>query len=423
MKLWIYLFLIFLLTSEKSKASCTLAVTINNAISASTVDYIDRAHSRALESQCGALFIRMNTPGGTLQSTRLIVEKILASTIPVICLISPTGGHASSAGAIILQACHINGGLKATNLGAATPILSTGGDTPPDLRSKLINDTVSWLMGFTKLRGRNLKISKEIVTEAKSLTVEEAVKEKVLDILAQDEDDFINQALGRSVLVGNDTVTFKDKGVVQEFLPDLRYRILSFVADPEFAYLLFMGSLGLLYVEVTHPGLIAPGVIGGIGLVLSLVAFHKLEVVWGGLALILLGILFLVLEIFVPSFGALGVGGLISLFVGSLFLFDTEATGYALPLSLISSVVGVLAIFMGAIGYLALKTMRLKSRDMDSDLKDSIGIVSRVEENGTKGQLEIQGETWNFTSDEGLSVGDSVQVMSRQGLVLKVRKK
>ncbi|KHD89579.1 MAG: membrane protein necessary for nodulation/competitiveness [Bdellovibrio sp. ArHS] len=420
-KTLIALFILFMF-SLQAQATCTLAVTINDAITASTSDYLARAESIAKDNRCEALFVRMNTPGGSLQSTRLIVEQILRSEIPYLCLITPSGGGAGSAGAIILQACHVNGGLTATNIGAATPILGTGENTPEDLRKKIINDTVSWMEGVTQLRGRNLDFAKEIVTEAKSLSSEAAHKAKALDILAQNEMDFLKQAEGRKVLV-NEKKEFTVKvSELREFSPDLRYKVLSFVADPEFAYLLFMGSLGLLYVEITHPGLIAPGVIGGIGLVLSLVAFHKLDIVWGGLALILLGIVFLILEIFVTSFGLLGIGGLVAVFVGSLFLFDAQATGYTLPLSLILSVVAVLGFFFLGIGYLALKTIRHKSKDADADLASHKGVVVAVEALGHRGQIQIMGETWFFVSEDSLQVNDQVQVTGRQGLTLNVKK-
>ncbi|WP_347357812.1 nodulation protein NfeD [Bdellovibrio sp.] len=422
MKFLMLLFMAFFVGAA-AQADCTTSITINEAISASTSDYLERAERRSVENKCSSLYLRINTPGGSLQSTRLIVERILASPVPYLCLIAPRGGHAGSAGAIILQACHVNGGLTATNIGAATPILGSGGETPEDLRKKLINDTVSWMEGVTKLRGRSLKFSKEIITEAKSLSSEVAHQEGALDILATSELDFLEKAQGRKVLIGEK----KEPSIVavhdlQEFAPDLRYKVLSFVADPEFAYLLFMGSLALLYVEITHPGLIAPGVIGGIGLVLSMVAFHKLDVTWGGLALILLGIAFLIAEMFIPSFGALGIGGLIAVFVGSVFLFDAQTTGYSLPLSLIISVVGVLGIVFLGIGYLALKTIRLKTKDADAQMQSTDGVVMTVEGNGHRGQVEIIGEIWNFVSEDPLQVKDRVHVTGRQGLTLNVKK-
>ncbi|WP_246845615.1 nodulation protein NfeD [Bdellovibrio sp. ZAP7] len=422
MKLFVPVLLMLLLgTKVSSAATCTLAITINEAITASTTDYLERAEKRALENKCDSIFVRMNTPGGSLMSTRRIVERMLASKVPYLCLITPRGGHAGSAGAIILQACHVNGGVIATNVGAATPILGTGEKMPDDLRNKMINDIVSWLEGVTTLRGRDLKFSKDIVTEAKSVSSAKAVESKALDILAEDEADFLKKAEGRKVLMQDKAPIQVVVGDLREFTPDTRYQILSFIADPEFAYLLFMGSLGLLYVELTHPGLIAPGVIGGIGLVFSMIAFHKLEVAWGGLALILLGIGFLIAEIFIPSFGILGVGGLVSLFVGSVFLFD-QSTGYTLPYTVILPVVlAIGAVFFG-VGYLALKTLRLRSRDADQDLKDNVGVVVSTDENGHRGQMQIMGETWNFVSEDSLKPGEPVNVTARQGLTLNVKK-
>ncbi len=411
-----------LLLGVKTSAACTVAVTINEAISASTFDYLERAEKRALERKCDSIFVRVNTPGGSLQSTRYIVEKMLASSIPYLCLITPSGGHAGSAGAIILQACHVNGGLTATNIGAATPILGTGEKMPDDLRNKMINDTVSWLDGITQLRGRSQKFSKEIVTEAKALSSEDAQKIGAIDILANNEAEFLTKAQGRKVLVENKKEIEVKVGDLQEFTPDLRYKVLGFVADPEFAYLLFMGSLGLLYVEITHPGMIAPGVVGGLGLILSMVAFHKLDVAWGGLALILLGIAFLVAELFLPSFGALGIGGLVAVFVGSLFLFD-PATGNQLPLSLIIPAVLILGVFFLGIGYLALGTIRLKRNDWDHDLQKSEGRVVSISQNGHSGQIQITGEIWKFVSEDSLEVNDIVHVTTRQGLTLNVKKK
>lgn len=416
------IFLSLFFVAGIAQADCTLAVTVNGAISAATSDYLERAEKRAIEKNCSSLFLRVNTPGGHLQSTRIIVEKILASPIPYLCLITPSGGHAGSAGAIILQACHVNGGVTATNIGAATPISGGGEQISDDLRKKLINDTVSWLEGVTKLRGRNLDFSKEIITEAKALSSETAVKEKALDILANNEADFLEKAKGREVVIQDKAATAVAVGDLVEFAPDTRAKVLNFIADPEFAYLLFMGSIGLLYVEITHPGLIAPGVVGGMGLVLSMIAFHKLDVEWGGLALILLGIVFLVLELFVPSFGILGAGGLISVFVGSLLLFDRETSGYSLSLPLIFSVVGTLAVIFLGVGYLALKTIRHKSSDADSDLLKSIGTVVVTDESGHEGQIQIMGEMWKFTSDDVLKVGDAVQVIARQGLTLNIKK-
>lgn len=408
----------FALPSE----ACTLSISVNEPVSASTLDYFQRAEKKAAEQNCLSIFVRMNTPGGNLATTRLIVSHILASKVPYLCLITPAGAHAGSAGALILQACHVNGGVEATNIGAATPISSTG-EMPEDLRKKMINDTVSWMEGVTRLRGRDLKFSEEIITLAKSVTSEEAVKANALDLLVSNEKEFLEKSQGRKTILGERQEHVVATGELNEFLPDMRHKVLSFVSDPEFAYLLFMGSLGLLYVEITHPGMIAPGVVGGIGLVLSLITFHKLDVTWGGMALILLGMGFLIAELFLPSFGILGVGGIIAVFVGSLFLFDTVATGYSLPLTLILSVVVTLGVVFLSLGYLALKTLKHKSQDTDSDLRSRTGEVVTVDETALQGQIQIMGETWNFVATSPVQVGDLVQVLDRKGLTLQVQKK
>lgn len=420
-----FLGVLFLSLSVFAQEKCTVGVTIREPIGAATLDYLTRAEKFAAENNCGSIFVRMNTPGGSLQSTRLIIEKILASRVPYLCLISPSGGHAGSAGAIILMACHVSGGVTATNIGAATPILGPGssGEMPKDLRNKMVNDTVSWLEGIAKLRGRNMQFAKDIVTEAKAVSVDEAVKLKALDFVVNNELEFLNKAKGHKVLVREDKDVGVEVGTVREFEPDLRYQILNFTADPEIAYLLFMGSIALLYAEITHPGLVAPGVIGGIGLILSLIAFHKLDVAWGGLALILLGIGFLIAEVFVTSFGILGVGGIVSFVVGSLLLFDRETTGYTLPWPLIAAVTIVVAGFLLGLGFLALRTVRKRRKDTDFDLKTKRVRLASVDSTGRTGKVEILGEFWNFISDEELKQTDEVEVLDRQGLTLKIRKK
>jgi membrane-bound serine protease (ClpP class) len=403
------------------KDTCTLAITVNGIISAAIKDYLERAETEAQKRNCGSIFLRMNTPGGELQATRLIIERIIASKVPYLCLITPSGGHAGSAGALILQACHVNGGLAATNVGAATPILGGGQTLSEDLRKKIINDTVSWSQGLAKLRGRNLEFARDIVTEAKAISSEEAVQLKALDIYAKDEADFLQKSSNRKVQIGD----AKDQPVVvgplSEYQTDFRYKILNLIADPELAYLLFMASLALLYFEITHPGFVAPGVIGAMGLVLSLIAFHKLDVQWGGLALMILGIGFLVAEVFVPSFGILGIGGVLALVVGSIFLFDPSITGYSLPLSLVLTVSICLgAVFIG-LGMLAMRTYRRGGKNLDAAHLGNQGVVVRTE-NESSGQLEILGEVWSYESSDHLELGDKVEILSRRGLVYLVKK-
>ncbi len=422
MKSFLSLLFLTILFSESVWADCTLKITVNGTVSVATTDYVQRAIEKAQEKKCDSILLNLNSPGGHLQSTRLIVEDILASPIPFLCLVTPAGGHAGSAGAIIILACHINGGVPATSIGAATPIVSSGENIPSDLRQKMINDTVSWLEGIAKLRGRNEGFSKEIVTAAKSLTMENAHKIRAVDFYVNSEEEFLEKAQGAKAKVGEQELEIK-VGPLVEFMPDMRHRVLKVVADPEIAYLMFMGSLALIYFEVTHPGTIVPGVLGGMGLILSLVAFHKLEVVWGAFALIILGVILLVAEIFVTSFGMLGLGGLVSFIIGSTLLFDTESTGYELPLMMIFAVALMLSGFMLLLGWFALKTMKLKKQSgMDVYIDAQAKVVSIKDESGFSGQVEVRGETWNFVSTKVLKIGDTVRVQAVKGLTLSVNK-
>lgn len=403
----------------QAEENCTLEIKIAGAIGSATTDYLDRAMAKAEELECTSILTLINTPGGNLESTRIIVERILNSKIPFLCLVAPQGAHAGSAGAIILQACHINGALNATNIGAATPIAGTGQELGEDLRKKLINDTVSWLEGVTKLRGRNMEFSKQIVEDAKAVSSEEAYKIKAIDILAQDIQAFLDAANGRTVKI-EDKDVIVTIGAIESYKHDSRFHLLQIFSDPQIAYLLFMGSLALLYFEFTHPGTIAPGVIGAIGLIVSLISFHKLDVWWGGLALMILGVVFLIAEIFVTSFGALGIGGIIAFVLGGIFLFDESQTAYSLPLMTILPTAIVLGGTMIGIGYMLLQTRVLRVRTGSEEMVGKTGSVTKASKNRTLAM--IQGEIWTVKSADELQVGDEIKVHSMTGLVLTVEK-
>ncbi len=409
--------------------ACLVEVKIEGTIGAGTLDLIQRASQQSATNDCTAVFLKINTPGGSLQSTRLIVEEILASRVPFLCLVTPEGGHAGSAGAIILLACHINGALPTTNIGAATPILGGGKEAGEDLRKKIINDTVSWLKGVSQRHGRNQEFAEKIITEAKSVTGAEAFDIKAVDILAKSEADFLENFDGKEISV-NDTNKVKLQLTPRiQFEPDLRSAILQFVSDPEIAYLMFIGSLGLLYYEITHPGMILPGITGAIGLVLSLTAFHKLDVVWSGLLLILLGIGLMIAELFIASFGIVGIGGAVSFFIGSVLLFNTETHGFTLSYSVIFGCLVLIGVMILGLGYLALQVFKLKNKDNEAALEENIGEIISVRATDTRnkngklifeGQVSVLGEIWIFESEEALQPGDRVKIFDRKGLKVKV---
>jgi membrane-bound serine protease (ClpP class) len=420
MKILIISFFILFCSIIARAETCTLEIKIEGIIGPGISDYVDRAIQKAQNEKCGSILALMNTPGGNLESTRIIVEKILNSPVPFLCLVTPQGAHAGSAGAIILQACHVNGALHATNIGAATPIAGNGQDIAKDLRKKVINDTVSWIESLVQLRKRNLDFAKKMVTEAKSFSSEEAFKEKAIDILSNNVDEFLKETKGKEVLVGKDKMKVMP-GEIIVYNTDSRFFVLQLLSDPQISYLVFMGSIALLYFEFTHPGMIAPGVFGSIGLILSLMSFHRLDVWWGGVALIFLGIIMLILEMFVPSFGALGVGGIIAFILGGIFLFDTSQTAYHLPLYTILPTALVLGGLMIGIGFLALRNRKIKVKTGSENM---IGKKLKIAflENSRKGKVKYHGEFWNFESHSDVEEGDQVIVTEVNGLTLKVKK-
>lgn len=417
---WFFSILLVFGFSTVASANCTVQVDLTETVGPVTLDNLHRVKKRAAEKGCSSIFLRINTPGGSLQTTRLIVEEILNSPIPYLCLVTPSGGHAGSAGAIILQACHVAGAMQATNLGAATPIAGSGQEMPEDLRKKMVNDTRSWMEGITKLRGRNVQFGRDIIVDAKAVSAEEAYDLKAIDFLAKRESDFLEFSKGREVKLSESTVTTVAVGPIQVFEPDLRSKALELVTDPQVAYLIFMGSLGLLYFEVTHPGTILPGVLGAMGLVVGLVSLHKLDVWWGGLLLILLGLGFMIAEAFLPSFGVLGIGGIASFFLGSLFLFDKAETGVELPLMLILVVTGMLSAVTLGLGYLAYKTFGVKTLGDEKELIGKTAVVASVNGSGTVGQVEVYGERWKFKGGPRVALGDEVRITAIKGLTLSI---
>jgi len=406
-----------------SQQNCTLEIKLNSVIGAGSLDYLERAMSAARHKNCNSILMLINTPGGNLQTTRDMVQLILNSDIPVLCLVYPSGAHAGSAGAIILQACHVAGAVEATNIGAATPISATGGQLSKDLRKKILNDTISWLDGITKMRGRDLKFSHDIITQAKAVDAKEALKLGAIDTVSSDIDDYLKFANGRTVRLSAKKEVQVKVGELVPYEPDARTQILSLIADPEIAYLMFLGSLGLIYFEVTHPGMMAPGVVGGIGFVLSMISMNKLNVSWGAVALVLLGLVFMIAEAFVPSFGALGIGGTVAFVLGSLFLFDPATSGYSLPLTLILPTSIFLGLVLMGLAYLAFQTRHVKRRATYDVLVGKIAKVVQLDDNSLRaGLIEVNGETWKFLSKVDIALNDEVKVTSYKGLTLNVEK-
>ncbi len=405
------------------QSDCTLSTEIRDVVGPATYDYLQRVQSRAKEKKCQSVLVRVNTPGGSLQSTRKIVELIMTSSIPYLCLIYPSGGHAGSAGAIIMQACHVNGAVEATNIGAATPVSGLGQEIPEDMKKKLFEDTRSWVEGLARYRGRSIEFARDIVLKGRALDAKEAVKEKAIDVVVNDIEEFLEFASGRPVRLNSDKKTRVSVAALEYFHPGLRHNIMQVFSNPQWVYLIFMGSLGLLYFEMTHPGSLLPGVVGALGLVISLMNFHVLGVSWGAVLLILLGAGFMFAELFVPSFGALGLGGLTSFVVGSLLLFDGNS-GYDFPLSLVIVTSVVLALIMFGVGLLAIQATRRGILNREREQMEGQEVsVRHFNSNKKRGIGFCRGELWKIQSEDRLNEEDVVIIKEVRGFTLVVHKK
>jgi len=441
----IYTLLLFsllpLLMPAVTHAGTALLLDIQGAIGPAVAEDVTRTLDTAASRKASLVILRMDTPGGLDQAMRAIIKDILASPVPVATFVGPKGARAASAGTYILYASHIAAMAPATNLGAATPVKIGGLSSAPNpmpkqgqkektpvenpepqgdaMQHKMVNDAAAYIRGLAELRGRNADWAEKAVREAVSLSATQALKERVIDVMAEDVGQLLTRIDGRKLTTSRGDMNLHSKDLTVETVErNWRSKLLGVITDPNVAYILMLLGIYGLFFELANPGFVLPGVIGGICLLLALFAFQVLPINFAGLALIVLGIAFMIAEVFAPGFGVLGLGGVLAFVAGSIMLMDSTLPGYAISLSLIIAVALSSAAFFFLIVGMAVKARR---RPVVSGAEEMIGLVGVAHETFSEhGQVQIHGEIWQAESMEPLQKGQPVCVVSRKDLVLLV---
>jgi len=418
-----------------------VVLEVDGVIGPGMADYVVRKIEAATPDDTGLIVLRMDTPGGLDTSMREIIRAMIASPVPVVVYVAPGGARAASAGTYITYAAAVAAMAPGTNLGAATPIQigapsmpapkglpgSDGKgktDAPPlstrDTETrKMISDAVAYIRGLAQIHGRNAEWATEAVREAASLPASEALKLKVIDVIADDVPDLLRKIDGRTAIVAGQAQPLATAGLeIVTDAPDWRTRLLTIITDPNVAYLLMLlGAYGLIF-ELSNPGAVLPGVVGTISILVALFALNMLPIDYAGAGLVLLGIALMVAEVFIGSFGVIGAGGIAAFAIGSIIMFQSNVPGFALSLSLVIAATAVTAGFLALVFVLLLRSRRHRVVTGSEAMIGAEG--ETVEWQGDNGKIRIMGEIWKAHARQPLLPGVRIRVVSRKDLVLTV---
>lgn len=423
MKFFVFFISLFVFTPHTVWAQKVVSIKIDGPINPVTADFIHQSINYARGKKAVCLLIHLNTPGGLLKSTRMIVTDLLESPVPIIVYVSPEGAQAGSAGVFITLAANISAMAEASNIGAAHPVMMQG-SIDSIMSQKVTNDAAAFIRSIAAKRNRNVEWAEDAVRNSVSISAAEAVLKKVVDLIAFSDRDLLNQVDGRQIKLNTGTVTLRTKNAaIETFGMSWTDKFLNIISDPNVAYLMMMlGFFGILF-ELFNPGVILPGIVGIIALILAFYAMHTLPINYAGLALIIFGIFLLLIEIKVASHGMLAIGGIVSLLLGSMLLIKVSSP---LELAHISKVVIIAAttvvslLFLFVIG-VGVKAQRLKVVTGIEALIGATGLAMDPLE--PAGRVKVQGEIWNAISVSGIiDKDDTIRVTAMKKFILSVEK-
>jgi membrane-bound serine protease (ClpP class) len=391
-------------------------IEISGSINPAVADFLKKGINKASGDGVSCIIIKIDTPGGLAESMRKIVMAIFASKVPVVTYVAPSGARAASAGVMITIAADIAAMAPGTNIGAAHPVGAGGKDIGGKMSEKVTNDMVAHVKSIAQKRGRNVQWVEKAVRESVSVTETEALEANVIDIVAKDLDDLIRQINGRKI--ENKGVLKLDnpkKTIIEE---SLRTKVLKIISDPNVAYILMMIGLAGLYFELSHPGAVLPGVVGGISIILAFFAFQTIPVNYAGFLLIILAIIFFIMEMKIASYGLLSIAGITSLLLGSLMLFENNGTDMRLSWQVLVPTLTVVSGFFVVISGLVFKSQLSKPKTGARGLLGEIGVVK--EPTLQEGKVFVHGELWKAISKDPIEKGAKVRVVNVENLVLEV---